>query len=356
MLAPDAAFIAAIKTGNVKIAEIYQMELSSGFTHYFTSHDQDILWDDPSTLYLSVPIMRNDISTNINLEVDVAEISLANISGELYGYAQLNVLDAVKVTIKRIIWSDSGSYSAGAETTMFIGVADVEFTRAMVTLKCRSILDSLNIVVPRGIYQEPCCHSLFGTGCGLTQSSYGYAGTTSDASPNRFTIIDTATTAIVYTVDFDEGDSDLPIEIGDTLVGGIAGSGTCVGINYETEFIGSIYYVIIGGAQFVDDEEITVGVNSIQVNGTPDESTSYYQLGEVTFTDGPNEGFRRMIRSSTAGTYIITNEFPFAISAGDGYIIYPGCDKTGITCRNIFDNVLNFGGFLFIPQIQETIM
>lgn len=354
MLAPDAAFIAAVKTGNVKIAEIYDVLLSSGFHHYFTSHDQDITWGDPDALYQAVPITRNNIGMNINLEIDTVEITLANISGELYSYAQLNVLDAVQITIKRIIWSESGSYASGMEVTMFVGIADVEFNRQELKLKCRSILDSLNITVPKGLYQEPCIHSLFDEGCALTQSDFAKSGTTSDASSDQYTVID-ATSGTAYFVAFDAGDEDLPIDIGDALTGDIAGVATCIGISYLTSSTGVIYYSSMS-VQFVDDEIITGGGNTVVVNGTPAETTAIYEMGEIKFTDGPNEGQRRMIRIVNAGTFTVLGAFPFPISAGDAYTIYPGCDKTATTCRDVFNNALNFMGFLYIPQIQETIM
>lgn len=353
-LAPDAAFIAAIKAGNVKVAELYEVWLTSGFTHYYTSHDKDIAWGDPDALYQAIPIVRKNIGMNINLEIDTCEITISNISGELYGYAQLNVLDAVRITIKRVLWTESGSYAAGMEIKVFVGTGDIEFNRRELKIKCRSILDSLNIIVPKGLYQEPCIYSLFDAGCALTQSDFAYSGVTSGASSDRFTIID-ATNGTAYKVAFDAGDEDLPIEKGDAITGDIAGVAVCVGIAYVTSTTGFIYYAEMS-AQFVDDEIITGGGNTVVVNGTPAETTTFYEMGEITFTDGPNEGFRRMIRISSGGTFTVLGEFPFAISSGDAYTIYPGCDKTGTTCRDTFNNAINFMGFLYIPQIQETIM
>lgn len=351
-LAPDAAFIKAIKSGNVKVAEIYDILLSNGFTYHYTTHDTDITWGSPDALYQAIPIKRGAIGMNINLEIDTVKLTLQNISGELYEAAQLNVLDAAQVTIKRIIWTESGSYSAGMEITAFIGTADVSFNRRDLVLSCRSILDSLNIIVPRGLYQEPCIYSLFDVGCALAQADFILVGVTSGASPDRYTVL--GTNAIIYKVPFDAGDSDNPVEVGDSLVGDVTGSGTCTGITYLTSTTGFIYYVI--GAQFIDDEEITGGGNTVVVDGTPAEFTAFYEMGEIKITSGDNEGQRRMIRVESGGTFVTLVPFPNDILGGVSYEVYPGCDKTSAICRDIFNNSQNFLGFIYIPQIQETIM
>lgn len=352
MLTPDAAFITAIKSGNVKVAELYEVLLSNGTTYYFTTHDTDITWGDPDALYHAIPLKRESIQMNLNLEIDTVKITLQNISGDLYNAVQLNVLDAAQITIKRILWNESGNYSSGMEITMFVGTADVTFNRKTLVLSCRSILDSLNVVVPRGLYQEPCIYSLFDTGCALNQSGFKISNVTVGASSNRYTVL--GTTATLYKIDFDGGDSSNPISIGDALTGDIAGVGTCTGIVYSTSTTGFIFYTM--SVQFVDDEVITGGGNDVTVNGTPAEDTTFYEMGEIKLTSGDNEGQRRMIRVQSGGTFTTLVPFPNAIDAGVSYDVYPGCDKTSNVCQGRFANAINFMGFLYIPQIQETVM
>lgn len=40
---------------------------------------------------------------------------------------------------------------------------------------------------------------------------------------------------------------------------------------------------------------------------------------------------------------------PNDIQVGDELRLYPGCDKTLATCRDKFDNVINFRGEPFVP-------
>lgn len=188
MLEPNEDFQNAIKNGTIKITELYDIELPTGVVLHFTTHSENIVWGSPSVVYYAQPIERMQIANNINLEMDTVQINIQNISGELYEGVNKNVLDSAKITIKLINWTDS--YSADLETILFIGTADVEFDRKLLTLICKPILNSLNVVIPRQLYQEPCNHTLFDENCELMQSDFLYSGVTTSAGSNRLTVTD----------------------------------------------------------------------------------------------------------------------------------------------------------------------
>jgi len=349
---PAAAFINFLTAKRLKIAELYTVVLRTGTTLYYTSHQRDLIWDAGSNTYAHEQISRGPISNNVNLEVDSVEIRVQNITGELFDIVQSNALDNAQITVKRIFWDQS--YAENMELILFIGTCDVKFDRSILVLSCKSILDSLNIQVPRQIFQEPCNYTLYDTGCALTQADHAYAGAaTSDASDN-FTVNDTD--LIVYKVAFDGGDSDNPVEIGDSLSGSIAGDGKCVGISYVGSSSGFIWYVE-NTTQFADDEIITGGGNAVTVNGTPLEDTTFYEMGEMEITNGANSGEKRMIILSSGGVVTMAVAFQTPILNTVTYNVYPGCDKRALeACRNKFENETNFLGFLYIPKVQETIM
>ncbi len=352
MLELDAAFDTAIAEGTVKVAELYEITLSDGSTFRYTSHNEDITWGASDEVWTAIPITRGPISTKISLEADAVVLSLANISGDLFDEVQKNVLDSAQVTIKRILWNET--YAAGMEATVFVGTADVEFDRQILVLRCKSILDSLNIQVPKHIYQEPCNNQHYGTTCTLTRTDFAYAGTATGGTDT--TLIDT-TRGTVYKVAFDGGDEDNPVEIGDALVGddGTPGDGVCVNITYVTAATGFIWYVE-NTHQFVDDEVITGGGNTVTVNGTPAADTEFYEQGELEITSGANSGQRRPILKDSVNTATVIWPFTDAIVNGVTYNMYPGCDKRSTTCTNKFDNDINFRGFIYIPKVEETIM
>jgi hypothetical protein len=163
-------------------------------------------------VYEAIAIRRDSIQTSIDLEVNVVDIQLQNITGPLFDQAQRNTLNEATVTIKRILWDEP--YAADMELIYFVGTADISFDRKTLTLSCKSILDSLNIKVPRDIFQEPCNKRLFDDGCAIIQDDYIYNGVVSSGSRLKFTDVIRGT---VYRVRFINGDVNNPIEIGDEL-------------------------------------------------------------------------------------------------------------------------------------------
>jgi uncharacterized phage protein (TIGR02218 family) len=81
-------------------------------------------------------------------------------------------------------------------------------------------------------------------------------------------------------------------------------------------------------------------------NGEPE---GFFNEGLLTFTGGPNANVTREIRRWTNQTFTLYRPFPFAMAVGDPYRALAGDDKTATTCRDRFQNLLNFGGFPFIP-------
>jgi len=88
----------------------------------------------------------------------------------------------------------------------------------------------------------------------------------------------------------------------------------------------------------------------------------YFLGGVIEFLDGTY----RLITSHTGNTIVITRiSRELSNAAGYGYnygnyyggisaILYPGCDRTLATCKSKFDNVVNQGGFKWIPQKNPT--
>jgi uncharacterized phage protein (TIGR02218 family) len=40
---------------------------------------------------------------------------------------------------------------------------------------------------------------------------------------------------------------------------------------------------------------------------------------------------------------------PFLPEPGDEFIMQPGCDLSAATCKNVYSNLINFGGFKDVP-------
>lgn len=91
------------------------------------------------------------------------------------------------------------------------------------------------------------------------------------------------------------------------------------------------------------------------------EADGWAQYGLVEFTTGENTGLKReIIQQIESGGSPGVNEItllipmPFDVSVGDAVTITAGCDKTFATCKDKFDNVINFRGFHLIPLLEVS--
>lgn len=77
--------------------------------------------------------------------------------------------------------------------------------------------------------------------------------------------------------------------------------------------------------------------------------------GVLTWQTGDNAGLSYIVKSNNAGDITTWLEPIRPIAVGDTFTIEPGCDKTLPTCREVWDNVVNFGGFPDIIGIDKLI-
>lgn len=84
---------------------------------------------------------------------------------------------------------------------------------------------------------------------------------------------------------------------------------------------------------------------------------NYFDQGLITFTSGQNNGITRTVRLylHASGQVLLFLPLPFAPANGDTFHIYPGCAKTMSVCQNTFANLINFGGFPFVPVAESAI-
>jgi uncharacterized phage protein (TIGR02218 family) len=166
------SFSLSFENAQLRVAELYDVELRTGDTYYFTSHDRDVSWHGHT--YTALPITRDPIQGGINFEMPTAKVYLANISGDLVDYVQTNGLDDAEVTIRQII--RGSTWAADDEVVLFKGNADIEFNRMILILELRPWIDSLNIQVPRCTYQESCCWTFGDEFCAIDRAAYAHTG------------------------------------------------------------------------------------------------------------------------------------------------------------------------------------
>ena len=84
------------------------------------------------------------------------------------------------------------------------------------------------------------------------------------------------------------------------------------------------------------------------------EAADYFGEGTIAFTTGANAGLKPMeIKTYAADGTITTHEgFHYTVAVGDAYTLIPGCRKRLEDCRDKWNNVVNFGGFSYVPTVS----
>jgi len=165
-------------------------------------------------------------------------------------------------------------------------VAGVDITRDEVTLDCEDIFTSMRRPGLRARYQKGCRHALYSSECGV--NLYDHAQGVEIIAQSGFELTVTGLSDSV-------GDS-----VGDSVSGG-----------------------------------------SVQL------TNGYYSGGIIELDDGT----MRYILSQNGNTLELLYQFTTidVDSVGVFATIYPGCAHNVTDCKNKFDNLLNYGGFPYIP-------
>jgi uncharacterized phage protein (TIGR02218 family) len=95
------------------------------------------------------------------------------------------------------------------------------------------------------------------------------------------------------------------------------------------------------------------GVSAFTVTGLDDFDNGWFTAGRLTFTSGANDGNAMEVkRHHIADDGVIIEMWQAMaepIAADDTFVVTAGCDKRFATCRDRFNNALNFRGFPHIP-------
>jgi uncharacterized phage protein (TIGR02218 family) len=126
-------------------------------------------------------------------------------------------------------------------------------------------------------------------------------------------------------------------------------------------YTASCRYALFGPGCTLTKSSFTVGTtvtgstNNQFLTTTDVHPADYFSLGSVLFNTGANAGLELMVRQSYSnGSLSLLTPFPFLILNGDTATLTPGCDHVNTTCAAKFGNLLNFGGFPYIPAAETS--
>jgi uncharacterized phage protein (TIGR02218 family) len=94
------------------------------------------------------------------------------------------------------------------------------------------------------------------------------------------------------------------------------------------------------------------GTSTFTVSGLNDFADGWFTAGKLIFASGANAGLGVEVKSHRKGatvTLVLWQPMPEPIAADDTFTVKAGCDKRFATCRDRFNNAVNFRGFPHIP-------
>lgn len=101
-------------------------------------------------------------------------------------------------------------------------------------------------------------------------------------------------------------------------------------------------YKVSGTITGVTDRRIFTDSARLEAAGT-------FNFGLIAFTSGENTGLSVEVKSFQSSTIECELALPFDVAVGDTYDLWQGCDKRFSTCRDTYNNVVNFRGEPYIP-------
>jgi len=89
-------------------------------------------------------------------------------------------------------------------------------------------------------------------------------------------------------------------------------------------------------------------------NGTAPSNYALYANGEIIFSTGPCSGQSRTIMNGNASGLNLAYPLYEVPNAGDAFQAIQGCDKTLLTCTNVYNNAQHRDAYDFVPPPDTT--
>jgi len=193
-----------------------------------------------------------------------------------------------------------------------------------------------------------------------------YNGSVTEYGASLDTIVDDSLTAtdfigmyVEFTSGLNEGDFR-QIIAQDTIVDTMT-----LDSNLDNPILNSDEYIVInmtsntymelGRVTEVTDNGVFKASLTGVLVGTPLYGDDYFNYGKLTFKSGLNDELYIEVKDFdvATGEFTLFLPMPFQIAEEDIFQVFAGCDKRLTTCKDKFDNVINFQGFPYIPGVDQ---
>lgn len=174
-------------------ADLLTLTLVSGTVIRLTSYDAPVVSPSLGTFLPGSPLFKRSLVTHKRgVEVDTMNITITPRETDLLGTTpwfksiRAGALDYAKVRLDVAVFEvDTPTVLAGTFNWFTGNVAEIgDLTTMGVEIECQSILNRLDILMPRNLIQPGCLNTLFDQSCGLLESNFRTTGTISAVNGN----------------------------------------------------------------------------------------------------------------------------------------------------------------------------
>lgn len=332
----------------------------------FTDHDRDIViagWTAPNDVfngtYQAVAGYTASANTSSN-QMDVDQLSVtgpqrapAITEADLHA----GLWDFAEISLFQVNWADL-SMGPLIERTGWTG--QMSTGRFDFTSELRGMMQAYARSLGR-LYVPACDANLGDARCTVDLTPFTVSSTLTGVNPNGFTLYDSTLTQ--------------PGPTGGVDITGVTNANPGVVTLADASSFANGQVVTLSGIvgpallnATTIIRNINVGANTFElgidtsdtsiypayVSGgtvTPLGDTSgYFDFGVITMTSGVNSGLSMEVKSYVPGQVTLLLPFGFGpCSIGDSYTMHAGCDKLPATCKDRFNNLVNYRGFPFLP-------
>lgn len=161
------------------LADLYTITLSTAEILRWTSFDVDVTHPQNGLYTASGPVIeRGNSRIVIGVEVDTLDMTLYptpdnTLSGRPFlAAAHAGALDRARLVLERA-FLDANLQAIGTVHLFSGRFADIEIGRTTLSIRCNSDLESLNVNLPRNLFQPGCINTLYDAACGKNKNHYG---------------------------------------------------------------------------------------------------------------------------------------------------------------------------------------
>jgi len=350
------------------LAMCWLIERGDGEIYAFTEHDQPLTFSlDGGASHTYRPesaFVRSDISTSAQLSVsnmDVEGVAIeehalsfplmleADIRAGLFDYADLWIF--------LVNWADLTQ----GDLPYFRGkLGEFQIEDGKFKFEVRSLTQQLSKRVTE-VFTEECRADVFDSRCTLNSADYREDAGVDSVIDNRRFVVDTSLTAAP--TDYWDGgllvwetgaNAGLRCEIKSYFPGAVALSDS-IGVTFTQGTGGNPDKITRSSGSFIADGwragMSAVITETVANNATRGIASVTALVLTLTTSGSVVNATDSDVTLTSAETEVIELFLPaqYDIEVGDEFYVLPGCNKRLATCRDKYDNVLNFVGEPFLP-------